>query len=162
MVPLVSFCVAVPRPLFLLVKFLSQIRVEILFVVSYVSSCLLPGWTGNRTHRPHGLVQQPLPPPSTIKEQLPAMEFMSISHKFKDRKKCQSEDKHICIVCLENLEPTSQIRVLGNCDHTFHQACIDQWIDAGQVICPLCRAQLLPTKDKGIRMLLRIFSLHSD
>jgi RING-H2 zinc finger protein RHA1 len=161
-IPLVSYCVAVPRPLFLLVKFLSQIRVAILFVVSYLSFCRLPGRSGNRTRRTNGLVREPLPPPSTIKEQLPIMEFSRINRKFHDREKCQSEVKHMCSVCLENLEPSDQVRVLGNCNHAFHQACIDQWIDVGQVICPLCRAQLLPRKDRGIWMLLRIFSIHTD
>ncbi|KAF3340337.1 E3 ubiquitin-protein ligase RHA1B-like protein [Carex littledalei] len=157
-IPLVSYCVAVPRPLFLLVKFLNKIRVAILVVVSYLFLCFLPGRNNNRSHRLQASVREPPPPPSTIKEQLPVTEFMSISHKLQDQRKCQSEAKHLCIVCLENLEQSDQVRVLGSCVHAFHRECIDQWIDVGQAICPLCRAQLLPRKHKGISMLLRIFS----
>lgn len=161
-IPLVSYCIAVPRPLFLLVKFFSKIRDAILVFVSYLFLCFLPGRNNNRSdHRLHASVREPLPPPSTIKEQLPVTEFTSISHKLQDKRKCQSEAKHLCIVCLENLEQADEVRVLGNCVHAFHRECIDQWIDVGRAMCPLCRAHLLPQEHKGtISMLLRIFSSH--
>ncbi|KAJ4811708.1 RING/U-box superfamily protein [Rhynchospora pubera] len=160
-IPLVSYCVAVPRPLFLLVKYLSQIRIAILVVVSFISLCLchLPGRSNNRFHRFQTPIRVPLLPPSTIKEQLPVTEFTSIIDKLQGRKKSQSTAaKHLCIVCLENLEQCDHVRMLGNCNHAFHTECIDQWIDVGQTVCPLCRAQLLPKKQSYFSILLRLFS----
>ncbi|XP_051149154.1 E3 ubiquitin-protein ligase RHA1B-like [Andrographis paniculata] len=51
-----------------------------------------------------------------------------------------------CSICLECIEWTDEIRELMICSHPFHRACLDRWIDAGQVNCPLCRAMLLPPK----------------
>lgn len=78
-------------------------------------------------------------PPSSIKKRLPVIEFRSYS-------KCSmdGEENALCPVCLEVLEANHEIRELSNCCHAFHKHCIDEWIDIGQLTCPLCRAQLLP------------------
>jgi hypothetical protein len=55
-----------------------------------------------------------------------------------------------CRVCLDRLEPTDEVRRLGNCAHAFHRGCIDRWIDVGEVTCPLCRSNLLPRQRGGL------------
>lgn len=82
--------------------------------------------------------------PSWIKKKLPAIEFRS----FSERSMIKGEAVQ-CAVCLEALEASHEIRELGNCCHAFHKHCIDEWVDIGQVTCPLCRAQLLPDGIEG-------------
>ncbi|KAL8263932.1 hypothetical protein R6Q59_022062 [Mikania micrantha] len=52
----------------------------------------------------------------------------------------------VCTVCLDCIDDCHLIRKLVNCKHVFHRECLDQWIDVGQVNCPLCRCMLLPPK----------------
>ena len=59
-------------------------------------------------------------------------------------------DASTCRVCLERLEPTDEVRPLGNCAHAFHRGCIDRWIDVGEATCPLCRSSLLPRQRGGL------------
>lgn len=49
-----------------------------------------------------------------------------------------SNDNHVCAICQENMEPTSQIRLLTHCRHLFHSRCIDTWFQRN-VHCPVCR-----------------------
>ncbi|CAN4124713.1 unnamed protein product [Withania somnifera] len=37
-----------------------------------------------------------------------------------------------CAICLEL-----------NCDHLFHRACLDRWMNCGRMTCPLCRNHLI-------------------
>ena len=46
----------------------------------------------------------------------------------------------ICTICLEE-EPNM---VLDTCNHTFHKACIDQWLERS-ILCPLCRTPVRTT-----------------
>ncbi|RKP39428.1 hypothetical protein BJ085DRAFT_27431 [Dimargaris cristalligena] len=43
-----------------------------------------------------------------------------------------------CSICLDDFEPDQQIRILP-CHHTFHTACIDQWLTTKHSRCPLCK-----------------------
>lgn len=43
-----------------------------------------------------------------------------------------------CDVCYEDLGPQALYRQLP-CQHTFHKACIDQWICKRDASCPFCR-----------------------
>ncbi|RZS14524.1 hypothetical protein BHM03_00046226 [Ensete ventricosum] len=81
-----------------------------------------------------------LTPPSAIKARLPVVRFSSLG-----TSSLQGGDDATCAVCLGRLEARHEVRELGNCPHVFHKGCIDKWVDIGQVTCPLCRAQLLPT-----------------
>ena len=49
-----------------------------------------------------------------------------------------------CFVCLEAIEPTQDYAALPVCGHTFHSACIRQWLSAGKNACPLCRKVAIP------------------
>ena len=48
-------------------------------------------------------------------------------------------EKHkTCPICLDNFDKESQLRIL-NCDHSFHQCCIDKWLTNCDYKCPVCR-----------------------
>ena len=46
-----------------------------------------------------------------------------------------------CRVCLAVFDSTDLLKVLPQCCHAFHSACIDQWFRSHST-CPLCRASL--------------------
>ncbi|KAK1393347.1 E3 ubiquitin-protein ligase EL5 [Heracleum sosnowskyi] len=51
-----------------------------------------------------------------------------------------------CTVCLSNFEDGEIIRILPNCKHNFHVACIDTWLSANST-CPVCRTEVEPPQD---------------
>uniref|UniRef100_A0A5B7C8R4 Putative E3 ubiquitin-protein ligase RHA1B-like n=1 Tax=Davidia involucrata TaxID=16924 RepID=A0A5B7C8R4_DAVIN len=76
-----------------------------------------------------------------IKKKLSVIEFGT----FIERLDMQMEEEHAeCAICLSRLERSHEIRELSNCFHAFHRHCLDEWVDKGQVTCPLCRTKLLP------------------
>ncbi|XP_022765815.1 RING-H2 finger protein ATL52-like [Durio zibethinus] len=55
---------------------------------------------------------------------------------FRYNKDCNED---MCAVCLGDFKEGELIRVLPDCLHFFHVACIDTWLNL-QSNCPLCRA----------------------
>lgn len=55
-----------------------------------------------------------------------------------------AEDKILaeCAICLSEFAPREEIRVLPQCGHGFHVACIDTWLGAHSS-CPSCRRVLV-------------------
>jgi hypothetical protein len=52
-------------------------------------------------------------------------------------------EEYKCPICLDNKEPLDYI---SDCDHIFHQKCIDEWIvasDKNDKECPVCRTVIL-------------------
>ena len=45
-----------------------------------------------------------------------------------------------CTICLEKYKENDIIRNL-NCSHSFHQSCLDKWLETNQK-CPMCRTSL--------------------
>ncbi|KAH0453248.1 hypothetical protein IEQ34_017572 [Dendrobium chrysotoxum] len=43
-----------------------------------------------------------------------------------------------CAICLNEFEDDETIRLLPECDHVFHQECVDAWLGT-HVTCPVCR-----------------------
>lgn len=41
-------------------------------------------------------------------------------------------------VCLEDYEDNEDVRIL-NCQHCFHQGCVDRWLSDSANTCPVCR-----------------------
>ncbi|KAK2657936.1 hypothetical protein Ddye_010988 [Dipteronia dyeriana] len=52
-------------------------------------------------------------------------------------------DQGTCSVCLCEFKEGEQIRVLPECLHLFHVACIDMWLSSHNN-CPNCRAEATP------------------
>ncbi|EXC10653.1 RING-H2 finger protein ATL45 [Morus notabilis] len=46
-----------------------------------------------------------------------------------------------CAICLENFKYGDECRIFVACNHGFHRACIDKWLDRDHH-CPLCRASV--------------------
>ena len=44
-----------------------------------------------------------------------------------------------CVICLEDIKDGEIAKVLPECAHVFHRACIDLWFRKNMV-CPICRA----------------------
>ncbi|CAM0874510.1 unnamed protein product [Alopecurus aequalis] len=47
-----------------------------------------------------------------------------------------------CAICLADFAAGEQLRVLPQCGHAFHVACVDTWLGA-HASCPSCRATIL-------------------
>ncbi|KAF9221511.1 hypothetical protein BS17DRAFT_250292 [Gyrodon lividus] len=45
-----------------------------------------------------------------------------------------------CLICLDDYSPEDDLRVL-TCRHTFHQGCVDRWLETGRNNCPACRSK---------------------
>ena len=45
-------------------------------------------------------------------------------------------------VCLEVMERTSQVYDLP-CHHAYHCQCLEGWVSANHMVCPLCRESVL-------------------
>ena len=133
-----SYCYSIifPKPFVILFCLVDRMRYVLWLALFYLSRPFSssPEDQLNLSSTPYIFI-----PPSTIKKRLSVIDFRSFSKGSKDR-----EEQAQCAVCLEALEASHEIRELGNCCHAFHKGCIDEWIDIGQISCPLCRAQLLP------------------
>ncbi|XP_020102030.1 probable E3 ubiquitin-protein ligase ATL45 [Ananas comosus] len=55
----------------------------------------------------------------------------------------EGEGDGTCAVCLADFEEGEAVRVLPECAHCFHVACIDAWLRA-RTSCPVCRAEIAP------------------
>ncbi|XP_058204160.1 RING-H2 finger protein ATL8-like [Rhododendron vialii] len=51
-------------------------------------------------------------------------------------------DRAECAICLAELEEGESVRLLPNCRHAFHVACVDRWL-AGHTNCPVCRSPVV-------------------
>ncbi|EOY07552.1 hypothetical protein QUC31_011267 [Theobroma cacao] len=65
---------------------------------------------------------------------------------FRYSKDCNEET---CAVCLSDFKEGEQIRVLPDCLHIFHVACIDAWLNLHSN-CPLCRADTSPPEQVAV------------
>ncbi|KAG9315668.1 hypothetical protein JVU11DRAFT_3314 [Chiua virens] len=53
-----------------------------------------------------------------------------------------------CLICLDDYNPEDDLRVL-KCKHTFHQGCVDRWLETGRNNCPACRTKGVGNEDVG-------------
>ncbi|EOA22998.1 hypothetical protein CARUB_v10003745mg [Capsella rubella] len=49
-----------------------------------------------------------------------------------------------CSICLADYKKTDMIRVLPDCNHLFHDKCVDPWLRLHPT-CPVCRTSPLPS-----------------
>ncbi|KAI0528663.1 hypothetical protein KFK09_001205 [Dendrobium nobile] len=91
------------------------------------------------------------PTSSSMKNQLPVVDFARLAG---------DSPPAACVVCLGGFAASDEVRQLGNCRHVFHRACIDRWIDADGITCPLCRSPLLPSpeEEEEKRLIVKIFT----
>ncbi|XP_002532367.3 RING-H2 finger protein ATL16 [Ricinus communis] len=54
------------------------------------------------------------------------------------RGEAQQRSIYGCVVCLNEFQEEDMLRVLPNCNHSFHLDCIDIWLQSN-ANCPLCR-----------------------
>lgn len=59
-----------------------------------------------------------------------------------DTKNAFRVDQTECVICLGELEDGEMVRLLPNCRHAFHLACIDNWF-LRHCSCPICRSPLV-------------------
>ncbi|KAL6345955.1 hypothetical protein AAG906_025235 [Vitis piasezkii] len=76
-----------------------------------------------------------------IKKRVPVVEYGSLLERLGTK---EEDGDTACSVCLDRIKRSHEIRELPNCYPVFHKDCLDTWVDAGQVTCPLCRSMLLP------------------
>ncbi|KAG8214705.1 hypothetical protein J3R82DRAFT_9790 [Butyriboletus roseoflavus] len=53
-----------------------------------------------------------------------------------------------CLICLDDYNPQDELRVL-TCKHTFHQGCVDRWLETGRNNCPACRTKGVGNENAG-------------
>lgn len=49
-----------------------------------------------------------------------------------------------CVICLEDIKDGEICRVLPECSHVFHKACVGLWLMKKRV-CPICRLRVKDT-----------------
>ena len=104
---------------------------------------------GNHRDNPASLVAVPVCFfAEAVKSQLHVMPYTSfLNNKSNDHQGSNLSNNNkvdcVCIVCLNRIELSHEVRVPSNCSHVFHKECLDVWVDQGQGTCPLCRAKLI-------------------
>lgn len=71
-----------------------------------------------------------------FRSQTPSVRYISL---------CRST-KQDCSVCLMKFKPDAEINRL-TCGHVFHKMCLEKWLKYWNVTCPLCRNQMMSTKE---------------
>ncbi|XP_010423335.1 PREDICTED: putative RING-H2 finger protein ATL71 [Camelina sativa] len=56
----------------------------------------------------------------------------------------ESSTTTCCSICLADYKKTDMIRVLPDCNHLFHDKCVDPWLKLHPT-CPVCRTSPLPS-----------------
>ncbi|KAF8930384.1 hypothetical protein BGZ58_008280 [Dissophora ornata] len=55
--------------------------------------------------------------------------------------KLKENDPVECVICLEEFEDETELRVLP-CKHEYHVACIDSWLTTRKKFCPICKRDI--------------------
>ncbi|KAH7307639.1 hypothetical protein KP509_22G069900 [Ceratopteris richardii] len=76
----------------------------------------------------------------SFRERLPVMQF--------DERFAASSKENQCVVCLSEYEVNDKLLQLPVCKHSFHDCCIDAWLEKNTT-CPICRSSLLQGENIG-------------
>lgn len=52
-----------------------------------------------------------------------------------------TDNNEQCSICRDNYNLDDELRMLNNCGHEFHIACIDEWLESNST-CPICRGSI--------------------
>ncbi|KAF9596537.1 hypothetical protein IFM89_012268 [Coptis chinensis] len=55
--------------------------------------------------------------------------------------RCSLDEEAQCSICLSAFQDQEKVKILPNCNHSYHPECVDKWLKT-QSNCPLCRASL--------------------
>ena len=58
-----------------------------------------------------------------------------------DRLLLEASIQNECVICFEDLIPGSKLNLELDCQHVFHQACLDRWFQEAKS-CPSCRTHV--------------------
>ncbi|XVF53199.1 hypothetical protein PTKIN_Ptkin05aG0081400 [Pterospermum kingtungense] len=108
----------------------------------YPTNTSLPSTDSFRSRNNSSLVLDPAVQAETtrlIKNSLPVVEYGDFVRRFNVH---EDEDAMSCVICLNYVMKSDEIRELSNCCHVFHRNCLDAWVDKDQLTCPLCRSSL--------------------
>ncbi|KAG6428656.1 hypothetical protein SASPL_112909 [Salvia splendens] len=100
-----------------------------LFILLYAKLCHHPSTTTTTTAAAAAL---PLSAPGLEKSLIESLPFFRFSSLLGSRAGLE------CAVCLAKFDDADVLRLLPKCNHAFHIACIDQWLEKNST-CPLCR-----------------------
>ncbi|GJN26647.1 hypothetical protein PR202_gb14596 [Eleusine coracana subsp. coracana] len=145
-----------PRPVAAVIKLLHAVALAFVLILCFLGLYEFPYTPEDTAPLINGRQRAPrnAPKPDAVKQRLPPVEYLELVTLAEQSPPWTSppeeEDEPTCRVCLEMLEARDEVRRLGNCAHAFHTACIDRWIDMGEVTCPLCRSPLLPRRRVGL------------
>ncbi|KAG6431749.1 hypothetical protein SASPL_109832 [Salvia splendens] len=97
-----------------------------LFLLLYAKLCHRPSTTAAVA------ATLPLSAPGLDKSLISSLPFFRFSSLLGSRAGLE------CAVCLAKFDDADVLRLLPKCNHAFHIACIDQWLEKNST-CPLCR-----------------------
>jgi len=63
---------------------------------------------------------------------------------YSEEEKKKKGDQSCCSICLGDYKDSDLLRMLPDCGHSFHVACIDAWMRM-HATCPMCRTSPLPS-----------------
>jgi len=91
-------------------------------------------------------------PPTVSKEEIEksGLEIINASmlEEYEKQGRVASNCIDRCLVCLDDYNPEDELRVLA-CKHTFHQGCVDRWLETGRNNCPACRTKGVGSENTG-------------
>ncbi|KAJ8760308.1 hypothetical protein K2173_011861 [Erythroxylum novogranatense] len=66
------------------------------------------------------------------------------AYKYQKGKDLIGDEVGTCAICLCEFEEGEELRMLPECLHSYHVACIDMWLHS-HTSCPICRNDAMPT-----------------
>ena len=74
--------------------------------------------------------------------------YNPLSHRELESLRSETADRslseEVCSICCDNFSEKQKIRKMPVCDHRFHKACIDKWLQK-KPICPNCNRNVRVT-----------------